>query len=191
MKLLYRAKRFGFESGEESAMLFGLDGMPLEMPVLYVMRKLRPKGDAANTIFNKMVAISVLYTWLDSTLDKGAGKQGINILERFRRGQHLSEDELESLKDFCGKSFNLSDSNDVSEIKAIKVVQSPRGNKKIHTMRTVDTPSVGSSTKYARMTYIGQYLKWLALHMANQNKRKVVKSTRMEVREMVNDFLEK
>ncbi|MFK5947291.1 MAG: site-specific integrase [Methylococcales bacterium] len=164
MKLVYKTERVEFESGEE--MYFVVDDKtrhPLEYPVLFAMNKLRKKGDAANTLNSKMLAIAALYSWAKSS--------EIDIHERIRNKDFFNEDEIDDLSDFCLMNFKLNTSDAVTKIMATKVISEARSRNtnKIKTIRKIDTPSVSPQTHYMKLGYIAPYLKWLSLRLLNKD----------------------
>jgi integrase len=179
MNLTHQAKRVEFESGEESYFVVDKEKRcPLEYPALYAMNKLRKKGSAANTIQKVMDSISILYSWAQSS--------DIQLHERIKAKEFLTEDDLDQLSDFCLLNFKVKDNAKVTKIKVAKVVvpENIKQKTKIKTIRTIEIPSVSSETHYLRITLIAPYLRWLSIQLLGNEAGK----ERHSIQEMIDEL---
>lgn len=115
-------------------------GIPLYYPNLYITSQIRGGAKSVATIQSFITSMKVLYFWCD--------EYSIDVEGRWSRGEWLKVWEIDSLRDHC--SLALKGASVVDK----KVVG-------IQHRRERAQEGVESPTKYVRMTYIADYLKWL------------------------------
>lgn len=131
-------------SGEARAFLVDSLGVPDSYSTLFVTVMLRNAGKSVALQEATLNAINVLY--------RHCQKQCIDLQLRFKRGQFLDRWEVEALRSTVQQSFG-------SEQKALaKVIELGKG-KRGHRYRS---KPVATKTQRGRLTYIAQYLGWLA-----------------------------
>lgn len=116
-------------------------GVPLFYPNLYVTSQVRGGAKSVATIQSFMTSMKVFYSW--------CADYSIDIERRWAQGEWFKIWELDSLRDHCGLPLRLVPP------RMDKVVRIRRSSK-------LSTVNVDSPTKYIRMTFIADYLKWLA-----------------------------
>ncbi|WP_445496132.1 tyrosine-type recombinase/integrase [Photorhabdus sp. SF281] len=130
------------ETGERLKLLVdGPSGVPLFYPNLYNTSQIRGASKSVATIQSYITSMKVLYSW--------AAEYSVDIEKRWKRGEWLKTWEVDSLRDYC--SLPLRSPSELQE----KVVNIRQG-------RPVISASVNSPTKYVRMTFIADYLRWFA-----------------------------
>jgi integrase len=131
-------------SGEARAFLLDSLGVPDSYSTLFVTVTLRNAGKSVALQQATLNAINILY--------RHCQKQCIDLQLRFRQGQFLDRWEVEALRSSVQQSFG-------SEAKALaKVVELGKG-KRGH---VYPSAPVATKTQRGRLTYIAQYLGWLA-----------------------------
>ncbi len=119
-------------------------GVPLFYPNLYITSQIRGGDKSIATIQSFITSMKILYCW--------GAKYSIDIEGRWKRGDWFQIWELDSLRDFC--SLGLREST----IEFSKVVN-------IKKQRRSAERKVESATKYVRMTFVADYVKWLSYVM--------------------------
>ncbi len=160
-----KIKRFGFSSGERSALLvMSESGLPLMYQNLYMTIHHRNTGDSINTIIACLGALKMLeqiFEYLD-----------VDIQHRFTKGLLLSDPELESIAYWSKKSIeSLEEAKAIKRAKNIVQVQS----KRIELSRfvvTIDSDLVSPITTYNRITHFSKYCSWLANTLAPSEAKK-------------------
>jgi len=148
---------FVLNHGERYCLLVDSDsGIPSFYPNLYVTTQVRNRSHSFSTMEAALGAVSVLFKFLT--------ENKINLLQRFKAGKFLLTGEVDNLADFCQKNFRISS---VSKVVAIK--------------KSLKSKAVSSSTTYARLTYISDYLNWFAIYV---NERTLTKEKRMAIEAM-------
>lgn len=119
-------------------------GVPLFYPNLYITSQIRGGCKSIATIQSFITSMKVLNCW--------SAKYSIDIERRWKCGDWFQIWEVDSLRDFCSRVLRDS-SIEFSKVTNIK--------KQIRSAeRKVDSP-----TKYARMTFVADYVKWLSYVM--------------------------
>lgn len=113
------------------------DGIPVFYPSLFITTHVRGAGFSVSTTQVVITSIKVLYAWMDC--------YQVDIEDRFKIGCLLSDNEIISLRDFC-------------KIKLPTTVSKNR----MKSCKTSSSESVGKQTHYSRMTYISEYISFLA-----------------------------
>ena len=116
-------------------------GIPLFYPNLYCTSQIRGASKSVATIQSYITSMKVLYSW--------AAEYSVDIEDRWKKAEWFKIWEIDSLRDYC--SLPLRPPSERKE----KVVNIRQG-------RPVISAGVNSSTKYTRITFIADYLRWLA-----------------------------
>ncbi|MBI9091113.1 MAG: site-specific integrase [Desulfobacterium sp.] len=146
---IYSTKHFIMDNGERYKLLVNATtGIPLYYPTLYITSQIRGGGQSVSTIQSFITSLKVLLRWLDH--------YSVDMEERFRRKEFLTLQEVESLRDFCKKPLKekVPEKSNVIALKRTKEGARMAVSK--------PSPGVYSHTQYNRMTFIADYLKWLA-----------------------------
>ena len=146
---IYSTKHIILSDGERYKLLVNTNtGIPLYYPTLYITSQIRGGGQSVSTIQSFITSLKVLLKWLDH--------YSVDMEERFSRKEFLTLQEVESLRDFCKKPLkeNIPEKSNVTALKRTK--EGARMAVSKH------SPGVYSHTQYNRMTFIADYLKWLA-----------------------------
>lgn len=131
-------KHIEYKDGERHKILCSADdGIPVFYPTLFITNHVRGAGLSVSTTQVVITSIKVLYAWMDC--------YQIDLEDRFKNGLLLSDNEIISLRDF-------------SKTKLSSVLQKSRKASK----KKFDLDGVGKHTHYARMTYISEYIEFLA-----------------------------
>lgn len=131
-------KHIESKDGERHKILCSADdGIPVFYPTLFITNHVRGAGLSVSTTQVVITSIKVLYAWMDC--------YQIDLEDRFKNGLLLSDNEIISLRDF-------------SKTKLSSVLQKARKTSK----KKFDLEGVGKHTHYARMTYISEYIEFLA-----------------------------
>ncbi|ODS23302.1 hypothetical protein AB835_09465 [Candidatus Endobugula sertula] len=126
-------------SGERLKVLVdSYSGTPLYYPNLYITSQIRGSSTSVASILSFISAMKVLFSW--------CSEYSIDIEERWTRGKWLTLWEIDSLRDYCSLDQREIE-NKSSKLKAVK-----RDGQAV----------VADPTKYVRMPFIAEYLKWLA-----------------------------
>lgn len=129
-------------SGERLKLLIdSASGVPLFYPNLYITSQIRGGSKSVATIQSFITSMKVLYSW--------SVEYSIHIEDRWVSGEWLKVWEIDSLRDHCSLTLRSA------AVRPTKVINIKQVKGKIS--RTVDSP-----TKYVRMSFIAEYLKWLA-----------------------------
>ncbi|MEJ1355672.1 MAG: site-specific integrase [Candidatus Sedimenticola sp. (ex Thyasira tokunagai)] len=130
-------------------------GLPLFYPNLYITSQIRGGAKSVATIQSFITSMKVLYSW--------SVEYSIDIEDRWMSGEWLEIWEIDSLRDHCSLALRSSPVN------SKKVVNLKQGHGGI-------AKSVDSATKYVRMTFVADYLKWLAEVMGARKSDKARKA---------------
>jgi integrase len=106
-----------------------------------------------------LAAIRVLLDW--------AQRRDIDLEKRFAHQQFLTEQELESLY------FYTQLRTVEPDIRNPKVVRLPRGRERARRTHKPREDRVSSVTQYIRMSYVADYLKWLAIRLVEREAEHV------------------
>ena len=151
----YSTKHIIMSDGERCKLLVNANtGIPLYYPTLYITSQIRGGSRSVSTIQSFITSLKVLLRWLDH--------YSIDIEERFNRKEFLTLQEVESLRDFCKKPLKEK------EPKKSNVIALKRIREGARMAMSQKTPCVYSHTQYNRMTFIADYLKWLAEILAKE-----------------------
>ena len=165
-----KTKHFIMNNGERYKLLTDFKtGIPLYYPTLYITSQVRGSGHSVSTIQSFISSMKVLLKWEEY--------YSIGLEGRFKRKNFLSLREIESLRNFCKKPMKENEYKKSNVIVLKKTVEGSR-------MPEFKTPPmVLSHTQYSRMTFIADYLKWLA-EIISENK--LTETDRRLAKEMYN-----
>lgn len=142
MSSCLKVKHIVGSSGERlKVVVDSFSGVPLYYPNLYITSQVRGSSKSVASILSFISAMKVLFSW--------CSEYSVDLEERWVRGKWLTLWEIDSLRDFC--SLNQRE----LETRSSKVRALRSGIRASEAM-------VGGPTKYVRMTFIAEYLKWLA-----------------------------
>lgn len=148
------------KTGERLKLLVdGSSGIPLFYPNLYSTSHIRGASKSVATIQSYITSMKVLYYW--------AAEYSVNIEVRWKKAEWLKIWEIDSLRDYC--SLSLISPSEIQN-NAMNIRQG----------RPVISECVNSPTKYIRMTFIADYLRWLAEMMTQTGSKDIKK----EIEEM-------
>jgi len=138
-------------SGERYCFLADTEtGLPEFHSLLYVTTQVRNNSLSYSAMEQSFSAINVLLNFLN----------GVDLAERFLRRDYLSPGECQAIRDACQKNFGpatLKSSDNVIAFKSGKNGYKP------------PTKTVANGTQYKRLTYIAEYVAWLAKHMLSKS----------------------
>lgn len=159
MAYIYSTKHIILSDGERYKLLVKADtGIPLYYPTLYITSQIRGGGQSVSTIQSFITSLKVLLRW--------SNHYSVDIQERFSRKEFLTLQEVESLRDFCKKPLKekIPEKSNVIALKRTR-----EGARMAMPKKPL---GVYSHTQYTRMTFIADYLKWLAeILTKNQHDR--------------------
>lgn len=148
MEEKYKVSFVTFSDGERYPILLNSKGQPHWYITLYVTTQVRNASKAPNTIAAVLAAIRILFAWADSF--------GQDLEYRFAQRKFLTDREVESLRHYIQtKSDGLASQG--TNTKRISKIEHIRG-----TIKYSDAV-VSNSTQYTRISYISNYLEWLAI----------------------------
>lgn len=143
------------KSGERYSVLIDEYGLPDWWSSLWVMEKLRPKGEAANTISTKLRAVLILYRALPRAQDLTLG---------LARGEWLSVTEIDHLIEQMDSPAELIKPFDKKECDVKPTVKQRSRVVSLENFRSKLRPqkqqTVSSRTKALRLQFIREYLWW-------------------------------
>jgi integrase len=167
-----------FSSGERFPMLLDSStGIPEFEPTLFSLEILRARNSASKTIEAVLRAIVLLYVW--------AKTAEIDLNSRFKSGDFLSQQEIESLVR-ASKQFIVDIAPlEITAESSPKIIQLLHRNKKL---KKSSEKNVAGQTSMNRMLYIRKYFEWHGIELlskvsVNDPKYPLLKSKR-------DDFIE-
>ena len=129
----YRIVPCRWQTGERYCLLVDETGLPLWSPALFATTQIRAAGSSVATMETALRSIQILLAYADD--------RGISIEERIRARKHLAMPEVHGLADWAQRSFDR------------RRPLNGRGRR---------PPTVARDQHYIRLTWIAQYVKWLA-----------------------------
>ena len=155
MNSSFSVKSFVMHSGERFCLLVNKNnGMPLFYPNLYVTTQVRNRSLSFSAMQSELGAIAVLLKFM--------GERGDDIEIRFRQLKFFEVFELDAIRDFCQISFKKRTMNADSH-----------GIFNLAELQEADE-KVSSQTCYVRLSFISNYIKWLAEIILGANLEKNV-----------------
>src|SRR3990167_320386 len=158
-----------FSNGERYPLLLNQQGQPHWHATLYATTQIRNASKAPNTIVAVLSAIRILLSWSFS--------RNQDIENRFSQRNFLNEHELESLRQYT----QMMKTNEFSDKKIIKI---SRSAEKIRGSIRISEDRISGSTQYIRMTYIADYMEWLAINLIERNAKQVDADTLKAIKKM-------
>ncbi len=152
-----------FSNGERYPLLVNQQGQPHWYATLYATTQIRNASKAPNTIVAALSAIRILLSW--------SSAHNQNVEHRFRQRCFLNEHELESLRQYTQTIKANNEAPDQKVITFSRRIEKIRGNNKAAEGR------VNGSTQYIRMTYIADYIEWLAINLIEQDAKQLDTNT--------------
>ncbi len=171
----YSVRFLKFSEGERYPILVNDRGNPHWYVTLFTTTQIRNASKAPNTAAAVLSALRVLLDW--------ARLCGVDLESRFAERSFLTEQELESLRNHTQTKVT-----DDLEIKSHKVLPLFRGIESARCATQVSVNRVSSSTQYIRMSYIADYLEWLAIRLVEQDARYVDDGTLKRIKLMIESF---
>lgn len=150
----FYARRIRFENGERCSVLQRVGGLPVHEVTLF-LDGMRIRNRASATLHNACKAVAVLYEEMDAA--------GINLIERFEKGEFLSMRELTRVS-HAVRVFKASHDPDEIDFKACNVV-SIRSVQPRRTKFEVEALVVGQETVASRLRYIAKFLEFLSRYV--------------------------
>ena len=137
--------------GERRAYLVNGDGIEDDYSALFVTARLRAAGLSLATQQASLNAINVL---------GGYCRQAkVDLLSRFRAGVYLTDREAQALSDFAQQNFGAEAKR---HRRAVELGKVRRGYE-------YKSPTVQSTSHFARLSYIADFLDWLAHYLLNES----------------------
>ncbi|MGY9355609.1 site-specific integrase [Citrobacter braakii] len=149
----YRVHSFVMKNGERYRILVHSDtGLPVFYPNLYATTQIRCRSLSVKAMEGALASINVLLSWCETN--------NVDLEDRFVKSNYLQRHELDSVRDYCQHSFASSRRSPQS-----KVID-------FTGKRTLLRERVKKDTEYKRLTYIAQYVEWLAHILATPPLRR-------------------
>lgn len=161
-----------FSDGERYPLLLNEKGQPHWYATLYATTQIRNASKAPNTIAAVLASIRILFSWSCS--------QKQNLEHRFSQRKFLNEQELESLRQYTQTKTEGSDNQ--------KIKIFPRKIEKIRGAFKASKDRISSGTQYIRITYIADYLEWLAIRLVEREAQQVDAGTLKLIQRMTNSL---
>ncbi len=165
-----------FSNGERCPLLLNQLGQPHWYATLYATTQIRNASKAPNTIIAVLSAIRILLSWSFS--------HNQDIESRFCERKFLNEHELESLRQYT----QMMKINESSEKKIIKI---SRRSEKLRGSIRISEARISGSTQYIRMTYISDYIEWLAINLIERDAKQVGPDTLKAIKKMSDGLRER
>lgn len=165
-----------FSNGERYPLLLNQQGQPHWYATLYATTQIRNASKAPNTIVTVLSAIRILLSWSFS--------RNQDIESRFCQRNFLNEHELESLRQYT-QMMKTNERSDQKIIKISRNIEKLRGNIRISEGR------ISGSTQYIRMTYIADYIEWLAINLIERDAKQVSSDILKAIKKMSDGLRER
>lgn len=131
-------------SGERFCLLVDpASGVPLFHPNLFVTTQVRNRSLSASAVEAALAAVNVLCSFCSQSC--------IQLEIRFRQRRFLELSEIDALRDFCQRHFGPRVKTCGTVVVRMRTCSRQRSPRK-----------VGLSSEYTRLTYIANYISWLA-----------------------------
>lgn len=176
MEEKFGIKLITFSNGERYPLLLNQQGQPHWYATLYATTQIRNASKAPNTIVAVLSAIRILLSWFFS--------RNQDIESRFCQRHFLNEHELESLRQYT-QMMKTNESSEHKIIKFSKRIEKLRGNIKLSEAR------ISGSTQYIRMTYIADYIEWLAINLIESDAKQIDSDTLKAIKKMSDGLRER
>lgn len=172
----YSVRFIKFSDGERYPILVNDKGIPHWYVTLFTTTQVRNASKASNTAAAVLSAIRVLLSW--------ACLCNIDLESRFAKRKFLTEQELESLRSHT----QAKSADDLKTRNPKKVVPLRRSTEGARRAIQVNINMVSSSTQYIRMSYIAEYLEWLAIRIVERDAKHVDDGTLKRIKLMAKSF---
>lgn len=155
MHLNVLMKSFVMRGGERYCLLVDKrSGLPLYYPNLFITTHVRNRSLSYSAMESALGGIAALLRFMAERND--------DLEARFRQNQFFEVHELDAIRDYCQNKASVRTENAASTV-MLNVRELREADKK-----------VSSYTKYARLTVISHYVKWLAELLSSQSREKNV-----------------
>ena len=176
----FTARRVRFANGERFSVLHRPGALPVHEAVLFLAR-FRKRGRAANTIHSVCTAIALLYRQLASAK--------IDLLERLRNGQFLTEPEVTRLADAAQyRADDLSDdeTTDGAVRPAVINIKTVRRRRQTH---ATEVKAVNAAHQATRIRYMAAFLGFLSDYYGAQLPKPQKNALALESARTLKSFL--
>ena len=170
----YRLSFVIFSDGERVPMLVDETGVPHWYATLFITTQVRNASKAPNTMQAVLSAVRCLLTW--------AASQGFDLESRFADRRFLTEGEIESLRAFSQSRHHSLIAGPPTVAKLGKGKERARA-----TLQLVDA-RVSGATQYIRLTYMADYLEWLANRLIECPVRRPNDSALTDIKSMAHSL---
>lgn len=172
----FRMRLTTFSDGERYPLLLDQNGVPHWHTTLFTTTQVRNASKAPNTMAAVVSSIRLLLGWAQSN--------SIDLDGRFARQKFLTTQELESLCSYTqAKGAEPEIRSTVSTVSKL-----PRANERARAKPRPREDRVTGTTQYIRMSYVADYLKWLAIRLAEREARHVAANVEKQIDDMVDAF---
>lgn len=161
---------FRLSDGERLPLLIESSGLPHWYATLFITTQARNASKAPNTLLAMLSAVRSLLAWADS--------RAIVLEDRFANQQFLGDAEIEALRALSQtRTPSVPPSN--TKVAVIgRLVEGARAR-----LCKADA-RVATGTQYIRMTYMADYLDWLAIRLVEREKQDAHGETLERIRMM-------
>ncbi|MDC8829707.1 tyrosine-type recombinase/integrase [Alteromonas gilva] len=181
-----KIKRVRMNDGESYCILLNEDNFPLPYQNLFLTQQRRNAGASSSSCY---IALEHL-RFLEEVCDM----MSIDLVQRCLKGDFLSEEELETISLWAGRTVEAL-RNHIKALKKKTVKTKRPENKKLESARativTKHDDSVLPSTQYNRMTTFAEYIGWLERKLnraASSNSEELLKRKRPPKLSMPDEF---
>jgi integrase len=147
------------QGGERYPLLIDTQGLPLWYPTLFTTTQVRNASKAPNTMVAVLSAIRILIAW--------AQTQRVDLESRFANRLFLNEQELESLCRYAQIKGPKLEEQKRNVVHLARRHETSRGAVRLAEKR------VSSPTQYIRISYIADYLEWLAVRLVEREAKQI------------------
>ncbi|HDV6632642.1 TPA: tyrosine-type recombinase/integrase [Legionella pneumophila] len=169
MEIKYSIRLTTFSNGERYPLLLNQQGQPHWYATLYATTQIRNASKASNTIVAVLSAIRILISW--------ALSRDQDIESRFSQRRFLNEHELESLRQYT-QLIKAKEPSNQKITSMSKRVEDIRGSIRVSEDR------ISGSTQYIRMTYIADYIEWLAINLIERDAKQIDEESLKAIKKM-------
>jgi integrase len=165
----YWLKTVKFSNGERYPLLVNQQGIPLWYPTLYITTQVRNAAKAPNTLIAELRAVKLLLNWEE--------QNGLDIEKSFAGSRFLKDSEIESLA-----RYTQTKKEGGEEKNKVAPFAKKKEGVRVNTWNQAN--NVRRETQYVRLTYIANYIQWLARQLVERETRWVSKKVAVEIHEM-------
>lgn len=168
MVIMMKIARTVFRSGERYSLLLD-EGTPVWYPTLFATSQLRNSAKAPNTIEAYLNAIRHLLEWAQS--------QNIVLEDLFSTNQFLTVEQVENLCDYLKKKKRKENYVDLKKPSILR--------KELHRAKYFKQESVSNETLYIRISYVSDYIEWLAKYVLSERRRTIDSNISQKISRML------